>query len=340
MSIPASSLNNFPSLSRRLSRIFSHAYFHHREAFLTFEAETSLYERFMTLCETYGLVGSSLFVIPKGELGIGGAQEEEDDEEAWSSGDEDEDADQEGEDEKEEEGEGKHEEGHGKGTADKNAGKAQLSSRDSLFARGGKANGAMRAKSLDRRTSADGGVKHDKGNGNGKQEQDDNSKLGNKARKSVVPRGSAVAAVQAQAHAQANAQSQSESSVEAPKSAAEQLEEGSVIERTESQAKDEQEEETPVHVPESAIKATTRGRGRGTLGRGKQSRGTVLWSSDSAPPVPSAESAVGDSANESAESKKDAGEDGSQASDKTDGGGQEQEGKEEQLVDMMEGAEL
>jgi hypothetical protein len=97
MSIPASSLNNFPSLSRRLSRIFSHAYFHHREAFLTFEAESSLYERFMALCETYGLVGSSLLIIPKGELGIGGHGEDDEEED-------------EGEEEEEERGEGEEKE--------------------------------------------------------------------------------------------------------------------------------------------------------------------------------------------------------------------------------------
>jgi hypothetical protein len=104
MSIPAASLNNFPSLSRRLSRIFSHAYFHHREAFLTFEAVSSLYARFMALCETYGLVGSSLLVIPREELGLtGGEQDEEEDEE----GVQEEDEDQEGEDEVDEQ-EGAH----------------------------------------------------------------------------------------------------------------------------------------------------------------------------------------------------------------------------------------
>ena len=35
----------------------------------------------MALCETYGLVGSSLLIIPKGELGIGGQGEDDDEEE-------------------------------------------------------------------------------------------------------------------------------------------------------------------------------------------------------------------------------------------------------------------
>ena len=50
---------------RRLSRIFSHAFFHHREAFATSEAETSLYARFVALCERYELVSDHLLIIPK-----------------------------------------------------------------------------------------------------------------------------------------------------------------------------------------------------------------------------------------------------------------------------------
>jgi hypothetical protein len=63
--IRAGSLEQFPSLFRRLSRIFSHAYYHHRETFHLAEAETSLYARFVALCEKYDLVGSNLLVIPR-----------------------------------------------------------------------------------------------------------------------------------------------------------------------------------------------------------------------------------------------------------------------------------
>lgn len=52
-------------MCRRLCRIFSHAYFHHREIFSLAEAETSLYARFVALCERYDLVGGKLFVIPR-----------------------------------------------------------------------------------------------------------------------------------------------------------------------------------------------------------------------------------------------------------------------------------
>ncbi|EIW71292.1 hypothetical protein TREMEDRAFT_23443, partial [Tremella mesenterica DSM 1558] len=64
MSIPPASLSHFPSLFRRLSRIFSHAYFHHREAFSLAEGETSLYARFLLLCEKHQLVEKSLLPIP------------------------------------------------------------------------------------------------------------------------------------------------------------------------------------------------------------------------------------------------------------------------------------
>ncbi|AAW45931.1 hypothetical protein CNBJ2830 [Cryptococcus deneoformans B-3501A] len=65
MHIPPASVSHFPSIFRRLSRIFSHAYFHHREAFIMAEVENSLYARFVELCEAYELVGERLLVIPK-----------------------------------------------------------------------------------------------------------------------------------------------------------------------------------------------------------------------------------------------------------------------------------
>ncbi|KAI9636416.1 Mob1/phocein, partial [Dioszegia hungarica] len=83
MSIPPGSLSHFPSLSRRLSRIFSHAYFHHREQFLISESETSLYARFVALCEAYGLVGKELLIIPN----LGKAEEASEDEEDDEAGD-------------------------------------------------------------------------------------------------------------------------------------------------------------------------------------------------------------------------------------------------------------
>jgi hypothetical protein len=49
IAIPSSSVKHFASLARRLSRIFAHAYFHHREIFEQAEAENALYERYAPL---------------------------------------------------------------------------------------------------------------------------------------------------------------------------------------------------------------------------------------------------------------------------------------------------
>ncbi|TXT13213.1 hypothetical protein VHUM_01614 [Vanrija humicola] len=81
LQIPHASLAHFPSLFRRLSRIFSHAYFHHREAFATSEAETSLYARFVALCQRYELVGQSLLIIPPEGYEVVSQHDDEEDEE-------------------------------------------------------------------------------------------------------------------------------------------------------------------------------------------------------------------------------------------------------------------
>ncbi|EJD52411.1 Mob1/phocein [Auricularia subglabra TFB-10046 SS5] len=64
ISIPPASHRHFSSLARRLSRIFAHAYFHHREAFEQSEAETSLYARFLALSQKFDLVPPEFLVIP------------------------------------------------------------------------------------------------------------------------------------------------------------------------------------------------------------------------------------------------------------------------------------
>ncbi|ODN82187.1 hypothetical protein L202_02477 [Cryptococcus amylolentus CBS 6039] len=83
MQIPSASLSHFPSMFRRLSRIFSHAYFYHREAFELAESENSLYARFAGLCEAYELVGKDLLQIPNPNEHIGkpSADEEKEEEE-------------------------------------------------------------------------------------------------------------------------------------------------------------------------------------------------------------------------------------------------------------------
>ncbi|EJD05475.1 Mob1/phocein [Fomitiporia mediterranea MF3/22] len=64
ISIPQPSVRHFSSLARRLGRIFAHAYFHHREAFESAEAENSLYARFLALTSRFELVPPEFLVIP------------------------------------------------------------------------------------------------------------------------------------------------------------------------------------------------------------------------------------------------------------------------------------
>ncbi|KAG8740709.1 hypothetical protein FRC10_003959 [Ceratobasidium sp. 414] len=64
LSVPPSSYRHFSSLARRLSRIFAHAFYHHRELFSQAEAESSLYARFLSLSHQHSLVPPELLVIP------------------------------------------------------------------------------------------------------------------------------------------------------------------------------------------------------------------------------------------------------------------------------------
>ncbi|KAG9098015.1 hypothetical protein FRC06_006920 [Ceratobasidium sp. 370] len=64
LSVPSSSYRHFSSLARRLSRIFAHAFYHHRELFSQAEAESSLYARFLSLSQQHSLVPPELLVIP------------------------------------------------------------------------------------------------------------------------------------------------------------------------------------------------------------------------------------------------------------------------------------
>lgn len=68
LSIPQTSHRHFPSLARRLGRIFAHAYFHHREAFEQAEAESSLYARFLKLTNHFDLVPAEFLVIPESAI--------------------------------------------------------------------------------------------------------------------------------------------------------------------------------------------------------------------------------------------------------------------------------
>ncbi|KAF9519664.1 hypothetical protein BS47DRAFT_1336752 [Hydnum rufescens UP504] len=64
ISIPVASRRHFVSIARRLSRIFAHAYYHHREAFEHCEAESSLYSRFYLLCRKFALVPEEFLIPP------------------------------------------------------------------------------------------------------------------------------------------------------------------------------------------------------------------------------------------------------------------------------------
>lgn len=118
LQIPHASLAHFPSLFRRLSRIFSHAYFHHREAFATAESETSLYARFVALCEKYELVSSNLLIIPQSGYEATVVHDEDDDEDerskSWDDDDHDEEEEEEDKSEKPEASEGKEGKDEGK----------------------------------------------------------------------------------------------------------------------------------------------------------------------------------------------------------------------------------
>jgi hypothetical protein len=91
ITISQTSTSHFQPLFRRLSRIFSHAYYSHRELFQLAEVETSLYARFVALCEKYELVTPNLLVIPRSVVAesLDGVTPEEEDE------DEDDDEDEE-----------------------------------------------------------------------------------------------------------------------------------------------------------------------------------------------------------------------------------------------------
>ena len=62
--IPASSAKHFKAVSRRVYRIFAHAYFSHRAVFDAFETNTSLLRRFHGLSRTFGLMTESDLIVP------------------------------------------------------------------------------------------------------------------------------------------------------------------------------------------------------------------------------------------------------------------------------------
>lgn len=58
------SLPYFQSIARRLYRIFSHAFFHHRDVFTSFEAECHLCERFTEFVSRFRLISKEQLIVP------------------------------------------------------------------------------------------------------------------------------------------------------------------------------------------------------------------------------------------------------------------------------------
>ena len=62
--VPESSLKYFHSITRRLYRILSHAFFHHKESFDDFESQNHLCLRFVAFAKAYDLIPPKLLIIP------------------------------------------------------------------------------------------------------------------------------------------------------------------------------------------------------------------------------------------------------------------------------------
>ncbi|CAK1552123.1 unnamed protein product [Leptosia nina] len=65
VSIRDSSVGKLGSVCRRVYRIFSHAYFHHRAIFDAFEKETHLCKRFTHFVTKYSIISKEILILPK-----------------------------------------------------------------------------------------------------------------------------------------------------------------------------------------------------------------------------------------------------------------------------------
>ncbi|KAH7731604.1 Mob1/phocein family protein [Aphelenchoides avenae] len=68
ITIKESSIAKIGSVCRRVYRIFSHAYFHHRNLYDTFEEETYLCRRFTAFVMKYNLMAHEHLIVPVPEL--------------------------------------------------------------------------------------------------------------------------------------------------------------------------------------------------------------------------------------------------------------------------------
>ena len=64
VSVKESSVQRLSSVARRIYRIFSHAYFHHRTLFDEFEEKTYLCKRFTRYVTKYGLMSAENLIVP------------------------------------------------------------------------------------------------------------------------------------------------------------------------------------------------------------------------------------------------------------------------------------
>lgn len=67
VSIKESSVSKLGSVCRRVYRIFSHAYYHHRRIFDEFENETYLCHRFTFFVTKYNLMSKENLIVPISE---------------------------------------------------------------------------------------------------------------------------------------------------------------------------------------------------------------------------------------------------------------------------------
>lgn len=65
VSIPATSTKHLLSIVRRLYRLFTHTYFHHRDIFMEFENEMHLCGRFSEFAKRFKMMSQDLFIIPE-----------------------------------------------------------------------------------------------------------------------------------------------------------------------------------------------------------------------------------------------------------------------------------
>ena len=68
--IKQSQIKHLQSLMRRLYRLFSHTYFHHKDIFDEFESQMFLCKRFTHFSRQFKMMGDDQFIIPDEAIGF------------------------------------------------------------------------------------------------------------------------------------------------------------------------------------------------------------------------------------------------------------------------------